>query len=84
MNTEKESHVRSLLKGLTWRITGTIVAVAIAYFYTRRIEDALKFGAVDFVIKFFLYYAHERAWQLVPRGTIKNIFTKKAKDNFEI
>lgn len=84
MNNEKESHLRSILKGLTWRILGTLVAFTLAIIFTGELTLALQVGAADFVIKFALYYAHERAWQMVPRGTLKNIFRRKAKDNFEI
>lgn len=84
MEKQKESHLRSLLKGLTWRITGTIVAFALAMIVTGEIETALQVGALDFIIKFFLYYLHERIWQLIPRGTIKSLFKKKSKDDFQI
>ncbi len=70
-SVQKESHVRSILKGLTWRIVATSTIICIVYFTTGEIGDALKIGAIEFFIKLLLYYLHERAWQLVPRGSIR-------------
>lgn len=62
-----DSHVRSLLKGLTWRCVATATTVLIAFSFSGDVELALSIGSVEFVAKFLIYYAHERAWQLVPR-----------------
>ena len=72
----KESHLRSLLKGFTWRIVATTTTITIAYFITGEIGDALKIGAIEFVGKILIYYFHERAWQMAPRGTIRKIVSK--------
>ena len=77
----KESHVRSILKGFTWRILATTTTILITYFITGRIDTAVKVGILEFIGKILIYYFHERLWQLVPRGTIhawlKKNFTKK-------
>lgn len=72
----KESHLRSILKGVTWRIIATATTVTIAFFITGEIGDALKIGAIEFIGKIFIYYLHERTWQLVPRGQIRGILDK--------
>lgn len=73
----KESHLRSILKGLTWRVVATITTVIVAYFFLKdqenAVEKALSIGAVEFFAKFGIYYLHERAWQKVPIGTIRKI-----------
>lgn len=69
----KESHIRSLLKGFTWRIIATTTTVTIAYFVTGEVGDALKIGGIEFVGKVFIYYLHERLWQLAPRGTVRKV-----------
>lgn len=69
----RESHLRSLLKAFSWRIVATTTTGIIAYFITGDVMAAITIGSIEFVAKFFIYYAHERAWQLVPRGTIRNI-----------
>ena len=73
----KESHLRSLLKGITWRVIATSTTMAVAYIITGEVRDALKIGAIEFFAKLMIYYLHERAWQSVPRGTIRSIFKKK-------
>jgi len=72
----KESHLRSLLKGFTWRIIATTTTMTIAYLITGEIGDALKIGAIEFIGKIGIYYLHERAWQLAPRGAIRKIGRK--------
>ncbi len=76
MNLDKESHVRSILKGLTWRVIATATIICIAYLTTGDISLALEIGAIEFIIKFVLYYLHERAWQLIPRGTFRKLYRK--------
>ena len=70
----RESHLRSVLKGLSWRVLATTTTVAIAYFVTGMVSVALEIGAIEVVAKVVVYYFHERAWQLVPRGTIRRIY----------
>lgn len=81
MSEQKESHLRSILKGFTWRIIATSTTITIAYFVTGKVEDALTIGAVGFFGKIFIYYLHERAWQMAPRGMVRKIFRIKEKEN---
>jgi len=65
-----ESHLRSLLKGISWRIIASTDTVLIVLFVTCAtgncsIGDALKIGAAEFLVKFLIYYLHERVWQKV-------------------
>lgn len=69
----KESHLRSLLKGITWRIVGTIDTMLISWFITGSIAFALSIGGIEVISKFVLYYGHERLWQLIPRGTVRKV-----------
>jgi uncharacterized membrane protein len=77
LTTQKESRFRSILKGLTWRILATSTIILIVYFKTGNIQGALEIGAIEFIIKFLLYYMHERAWQLIPRGSIRKLLKMK-------
>ena len=69
----RESHVRSIMKALSWRILATLTTGLIAYFVTGEISIAIAIGSIEFILKFIIYYIHERAWQLVPRGTIRHL-----------
>lgn len=76
----KESHLRSVLKGVTWRVLGTIDTMVISYFITGSWKFALSIGSIEVVSKLVLYYLHERAWQLVPRGTVRKIVKKDEQE----
>lgn len=52
------------LKIFTWRITATLTTVIIAFLVTGELGFAMMVGGIEFVIKFFIYYAHVRAWNL--------------------
>lgn len=67
----RESHLRSLMKALSWRILATTTTAVIAFVVTGKVEAALLIGGIEFFAKFVVYYVHERAWQLVPRGTVR-------------
>ncbi len=77
MHTEpyeyRESHLRSLLKAFSWRIVATTTTAIIAFIITGEVEAALLIGGIEFFAKFFIYYGHERAWQMVPRGAVRQI-----------
>ena len=59
------------MKALTWRLLATIITTAVAFTLTGKISFAVEIGAIDTVIKLFIYFAHERAWQMIPYGKIK-------------
>lgn len=68
MNTYKTpSHIRSILKGISWRIIATsdtilVVLLITCIFGACSIENALKIGVAEFLIKLVIYYFHERTW----------------------
>jgi len=67
INTLKDqnSRTRSLVKALTWRVTATLTTAMIAYIVTGQLSTAIVIGSVEFILKFIIYYAHERAWNSV-------------------
>lgn len=77
----RESHIRSLLKGISWRIIATADTVAVVLLVTClfsecSLENAITIGLIEFVIKFGMYYLHERAWQVSRRdGEVSKIET---------
>ena len=68
---QKESNVRSLLKALSWRGIATITTILIVLLISGDIGSALAIGGIEFFAKFLVYYLHERLWQIVPRGMIR-------------
>ncbi|MGV0033885.1 MAG: DUF2061 domain-containing protein [Candidatus Azotimanducaceae bacterium WSBS_2022_MAG_OTU7] len=75
----RESHLRSFLKALSWRVVATTTTAIIAWFITGDIATAITIGSIEFVAKFFIYYGHERAWQRVPRGAIRHMVHSEEK-----
>jgi len=67
----RESRLRSLLKATSWRVLATLTTGLIAFFITGEVETAIMIGSIEFVLKFAIYYFHERLWQLIPRGGIR-------------
>ena len=74
LRERRESHFRSVLKALTWRVIATLTTAAIAYFVIGDLTVAVAIGGIELVLKAVMYYLHERAWQAVPRGTIRRVF----------
>lgn len=72
-----ESHLRSILKGLTWRVIASTTILIITYLTTGEMDTAITVASIEFFVKLLLYYLHERAWLLVPRGTIRDMFKSK-------
>jgi len=68
----RESRLRSMLKGLSWRLLATLVTGLIAYFLSNDVWLALTIALIEFPLKFLIYYLHERAWAQVPLGTVRS------------
>jgi uncharacterized membrane protein len=71
----RESHLRSLIKGLTWRFVATTDTILVVLLVTCSLgqcslENAIAIGMVEFVVKFVVYYLHERLWQLFRSGPV--------------
>ena len=63
-----ESHKRSIIKAVTYRMTSSLVTIAVVYAFTKEAMLSLGIGFLDGVIKVFAYYSHERAWNKVNFG----------------
>jgi len=64
---KKSSHLRSILKGISWRIIATADTALIVLTITCMmgdcsIENAIKISVSEFLIKLGIYYFHERIW----------------------
>ena len=65
-----ETHHRSLLKAVTYRILGTAFSIVTVYTLTGKIETAMAFGGVEVLGKLALNYFHERLWSHVGYGRV--------------
>ncbi|MCZ6577888.1 MAG: DUF2061 domain-containing protein [Gammaproteobacteria bacterium] len=64
----REKPVRSLLKALSWRITGSLDTVLLSWLFTQNMNTALAIGLSEVLTKTLLYYLHERAWNRISIG----------------
>ena len=57
-----ESHKRSILKTITWRIVGTIDTMILGWLVTGNLKLGLAIGGFEVLTKMLLYFLHERVW----------------------
>lgn len=65
-----ESHLRTALKTITWRTLAAFVTGTLAWAATGSLEAGIAMGTADTLVKFVLYYLHERAWAGVRIGYV--------------
>ena len=75
-----DKHYRSLAKAVSWRVTGTIDTMVVSYLVTHQIKWALTISAVEFCTKILLFYGHERLWEKLSFGRVK----EAQKPSFDI
>jgi adenylylsulfate kinase len=57
-----DSRVRSLIKAISWRLTGTIDTFIVSWFVTGTLTLATGIAFTEVFTKVFLYWLHERIW----------------------
>ena len=62
---------RSILKAISWRLTGTLDTFIISFLITGKIKFALYISGVEVFTKISLYFVHERIWNKVRFGKEK-------------
>jgi adenylylsulfate kinase len=65
-----ETHLRSVVKGMSWRLVATVVTTIVVFIYSGELAAAAIVGSVDAVAKIGLYWGHERIWQRIHWGRI--------------
>ncbi|MBC7130689.1 DUF2061 domain-containing protein [Candidatus Bathyarchaeota archaeon] len=63
-----EKRIRSFLKAVSWRIFATITTMCIVFAFTGNVVVSSGVSIAEFLVKIFVYYLHERLWELVPLG----------------
>ena len=69
----KVSPKRHLAKAITWRIIASITTALIAYMFGLPPKAIGLVFAADLVIKFVLYYVHERVWYKHIRYGVQDV-----------
>ena len=65
---DKDGHARALVKGISWRIIGTLDTFLWSLLITKQAFSAGSIAGLETFTKIALYYGHERAWRLIPWG----------------
>jgi len=63
-----EKHSRTIFKSLTWRIIAFISSIIALYMLTNDLKIAINHSIIIHSVKIFLYYFHERIWNLSSFG----------------
>ena len=64
----KETNLRSIVKGVSWRVVATTTTIIIVYFFFGRLDLAIAAGLIETVLKVALYWGHEKIWQRIHWG----------------
>jgi uncharacterized membrane protein len=63
-----ETTQRSLAKAVSWRLLAVVITSSLVYAWTGEGSFAATVGLADTVVKFFIYFGHERLWNRIPYG----------------
>lgn len=65
-----ETHKRSIIKGITWRIIASVTTMTVVFVVTGNLVLVASVGLVDVSAKVLFYYLHERVWGKVHWGLL--------------
>ncbi|HVX52591.1 MAG TPA: DUF2061 domain-containing protein [Chitinophagaceae bacterium] len=77
-----DKHIRSIVKGASWRFFGTLDTIILAWLWTGNPLAALKIGVTEVITKIALFWLHERVWFKIKWGqavTVAQPVTKKVE-----
>ena len=63
----QNSHIRPIIKAVSWRIFAMIITGVVVYAYTGEIKKSGEISVVAGLILTFAYYLHERFWMWVRK-----------------
>ena len=66
-----ERQRRSILKAISWRLTGTIDTFLLSFLVTGKIKLAIYISGFEIFTKIGLYFIHERVWNRIGFGKEK-------------
>ena len=65
-------HKFNFIKGVTWRIVGTIDTIILSWFISQNRDIGIKIGLTELATKIILFYVHERIWNRIQLGKNKS------------
>ncbi len=73
-----ETHKRSIVKTMTWRVIATATTMLVAYIWLGEWTTSIALAIMANGIKAVLYYIHERVWNRTDFGR------KKVREDYTI
>jgi adenylylsulfate kinase len=64
----KETHARTIVKTISWRILATLTTVSLVYIFIGDVSIALSVGGIEIFLKMLVYFIHERIWDKIKFG----------------
>jgi adenylylsulfate kinase len=64
----RETNIRSIAKGISWRVVATSTTITIVYLFFGRLDLAIAAGLIETVLKVALYWGHEKIWHRIRWG----------------
>ena len=63
-----DTNLRSIIKALSWRLTGTVDTFIVSFFVTGELLIAGSIASIEVLTKIVLFWIHERVWDKVKWG----------------
>jgi|13_taG_2_1085334.scaffolds.fasta_scaffold00020_4 uncharacterized membrane protein len=67
-----DSKFRSLVKTISWRLTGTLATFIISYIILRDITVSGSIAIIQLTANSIIFYFHERLWNIISWGKNKS------------
>lgn len=67
-STLSETHTRTVLKAVSWRVIATLTTMTIVFVFTKEVTTSITVGFFEVISKMLFYYLHERGWGKVAWG----------------
>ena len=65
-----DSIVRSLVKTISWRLTGTFCTFLISFIILGDIATSSTIALIQLIFNTIMFYIHERIWNIIKWGRV--------------
>lgn len=68
---QSETHARTFVKTVVWRVIATLVSITVVYSFTGAMKESVEISLAGAMIGVVTYYLHERFWNRVQWGRVE-------------
>ena len=65
-----DSIIRSLVKTISWRLTGTFCTFLISFIILGDIATSSTIALIQLIFNTIIFYIHERIWNIIKWGRV--------------